>query len=59
MLMYFPHIALVIHYTNKLPYLFLEVGGFIFYFILYIYTGFTPSCVTQKPKYSILVCLQK
>ena len=37
-----------------------EVGGFIFLLLLlYIYIGFMPSCITQKPKYSILVCLKK
>ena len=55
-----PHVVVVIHYTYKL--LKLLSGSWwlhIFFCLYFLSIGFTPSNVTQKPKYSISVCPKK
>ena len=50
------NIAVLIHYTYSLPYIFLVSRWLHISYCLHIlFVGFKPLCVTHKPKYSILV----
>ena len=59
MWLHWPHNSLIVYYTYKLLYLFLGSRWIHICYGFYpsIY-GFTPSHVTQKPKYPISVCLK-
>ena len=55
-----PHLAVIIYYTYKLLYFFSgSMWLHISYGFYFLSIGFMPSRVTQKPKYSISVFLQK
>ena len=54
-----PHNSVIMYYTYKLSYFSLVLGGFIWLIAsIFLFMGLTPSHVTQKPKYSISVCLK-